>query len=140
MVNWRYMSNTQSKTILILDGNALLHRSWHAIPPLTTKEGLVVNAVYGFAMVVEKMRERFKPDFMVVAWDLPGKTFRHEKFPAYKATRVKKEQELYDQIPLIQKMLEAFHVPSISAKGFEADDVIGTISKMAGEKKFHSLI
>ena len=134
------MSNTQSKTILILDGNALLHRSWHAIPPLTTKEGLVVNAVYGFAMVVEKMRERFKPDFMVVAWDLPGKTFRHEKFPAYKATRVKKEQELYDQIPLIQRMLEAFHVPSISAKGFEADDVIGTISKMAGEKKFHSLI
>ncbi|MEK7614873.1 MAG: DNA polymerase I [Patescibacteria group bacterium] len=132
--------STNPPTFLILDGNALLHRAWHAIPPLTTKDGLVVNAVYGFAMVIEKMRERFKPDYMAVAWDLPGKTFRHEKFEAYKATRVKKEQELYDQIPLIQKMLEEFHVPSIDAKGFEADDVIGTLSKMAGEKNFQSLI
>lgn len=113
---------------LILDGNALLHRAWHAIPPLTTKDGLVVNAVYGFAMVIEKMREQFKPDFMVVAWDLPGETFRHKKFAAYKATRVKKEQELYDQIPLIQEMLTAFHIPSLSAEGYEADDVIGTLS------------
>jgi len=139
MLNCLHMEKSK-QTFLILDGNALLHRSWHAIPPLTTKEGLVVNAVYGFAMVVEKMRERFKPDFMAVAWDLPGKTFRHEKFAAYKATRVKKEQELYDQIPLIQNMLSAFSVPSISAKGFEADDVIGTLSKMACEKGYHSLI
>lgn len=113
---------------MILDGNALLHRAWHAIPPLTTKDGLVVNAVYGFAMVIEKMREEFKPDFMAVAWDLPGKTFRHAKFAAYKATREKKEQELYDQIPLIQEMLAAFHTSSLSAEGFEADDVIGTLS------------
>ncbi len=114
-------------TFLILDGNALLHRAWHAIPPLTTKDGLVVNAVYGFAMVIEKMREQYKPDFMAVAWDLPGKTFRHEKFAAYKATRVKKAQELYDQIPLIQNLLHAFHVPSLFAEGYEADDVIGTL-------------
>jgi DNA polymerase-1 len=118
----------QTKTFLILDGNALLHRAWHAIPPLTTKNGLVVNAVYGFAMVIEKMREQFHPDFMAVAWDLPGKTFRHVKFAAYKATREKKEQELYDQIPLIQEMLRGFHIPSLSAEGYEADDVIGTLS------------
>lgn len=117
-----------SPLFLILDGNALLHRAWHAIPPLTTKDGLVVNAVYGFAMVIEKMREQFKPDFMAVAWDLPGKTFRHEKFAAYKATREKKEQELYDQIPLIQEMLSAFHIPSLEAPGYEADDIIGTLS------------
>ncbi len=120
-------------TFIILDGNALLHRAWHAIPPLTTKDGLVVNAVYGFAMVIEKMRELYKPDYMAVAWDLPGKTFRHEKFAAYKATREKKEQELYDQIPLIQEMLTAFHTPSLSAVGYEADDVIGTLSNQ-GEK------
>ncbi len=130
----------QPQIFLILDGNALLHRAWHAIPPLTTKDGLVVNAVYGFAMVIEKMRERFAPNYMAVAWDLPGKTFRHEKFPAYKATRVKKEQELYDQIPMIQKMLEAFYIPSLSAVGYEADDVIGTLSKMAERENLQSLI
>lgn len=127
-------------TFLILDGNALLHRAWHAIPPLTTKDGLVVNAAYGFAMVLEKMREQFTPDFMAVAWDLPGKTFRHEKYEAYKATRVKKEQELYDQIPIIQELLTSFYIPSLEAQGYEADDIIGTLSKKAEEKGYKSLI
>ncbi|MBI1908471.1 DNA polymerase I, partial [Candidatus Uhrbacteria bacterium] len=89
----------EKKTFLILDGNALLHRAWHAIPPLTTKDGRVVNAAYGFTMVVEKMLAQFAPDFMAVAWDLPGATFRHEEYKEYKATREKKAQELYDQIP-----------------------------------------
>lgn len=129
-----------SPTFLILDGNALLHRAWHALPPLTTKEGLVVNAAYGFAMVVEKMREQYEPDYMAVAWDLPGKTFRHEKFAAYKATRAKKEQELYDQIPLIQDLLEAFHIPSLDAVGYEADDIIGTLSAQADKKGYQTLI
>lgn len=127
-------------TFLILDGNALLHRAWHAIPPLTTKDGLVVNAAYGFAMVIEKMREQFKPDFMAVAWDLPGKTFRHEKYEAYKATRVKKEQELYDQIPIIQEMLLGFYIPSLDAVGYEADDIIGTLSKKAEDNGYKTLI
>ncbi|MBI5369926.1 DNA polymerase I [Candidatus Uhrbacteria bacterium] len=125
---------------LILDGNALLHRAWHAIPPLTTKDGLVVNAAYGFTMVIEKMREQFKPDYMAVAWDLPGKTFRHEKFEAYKATRQKKEQELYDQIPIIQKILKAFYIPSFEAPGFEADDLIGTLCAKAEKKGYRTLI
>lgn len=125
---------------LILDGNALLHRAWHAIPPLTTKDGLVVNAVYGFAMVIEKMREQFKPDFMAVAWDLPGKTFRHEKYEAYKATRVKKEQELYDQIPIIQELLLGFYIPSLDAEGYEADDIIGTLSQKAENEGYQTLI
>lgn len=121
------------KTFLVLDGNSLLHRAWHAIPPLTTKDGRVVNAAYGFSMVVEKMREKYKPDFMAVAWDLPGKTFRHEEFEAYKATRVKKEDELYEQIPLIQEILDVYGVPSLSAEGMEADDIIGTIAKKYGK-------
>ncbi|MBI2474996.1 DNA polymerase I [Candidatus Uhrbacteria bacterium] len=130
----------QAQTFLVLDGNALLHRAWHAIPPLTTKDGLVVNAAYGFSMVLEKMREQFKPDYMAVAWDLPGKTFRHEKYEAYKATREKKEQELYDQIPIIQDILKTFYIPSISAKGFEADDIIGTLANTAEKKNFETLI
>lgn len=122
-------------TFLILDGNALLHRAWHALPPLTTKNGKVVNAAYGFAMVLEKLLAEFKPAYMAVAWDLPGKTFRHEQFEVYKAHREKQPQELYDQIPLIQDLLTIYGIPSISAKGFEADDVIGTLAKKAGVKK-----
>lgn len=127
----------QQKTLVLLDGNALLHRAWHAIPPLVTTQGLVVNAVYGFANVLEKMLPMLKPDYMAVAWDLPGKTFRHEAYEPYKAQREKKAQELYDQIPLIQKMLSAYHIPSVSAEGFEADDVIGTLATRAAKDGFH---
>ncbi len=125
---------------LILDGNALLHRAWHALPPLTTRDGRVVNAVYGFAMILEKLLGNLKPAYMAVAWDLPGKTFRHEKYPAYKATRVKKEQELYDQIPIIQGMLKLYGIPSLSAEGFEADDIIGTLSKKGAAKNLENII
>ena len=98
MSKTRYTVGMKPKeTILLLDGNALLHRAWHAIPPLTTKDGLVVNAAYGFAMIVEKMIELQKPEYMAVAWDVEGGTFRDEIFKAYKAQREKKEQELYDQ-------------------------------------------
>ncbi|MCH8049528.1 DNA polymerase I, partial [Patescibacteria group bacterium] len=123
------------KRFLVLDGNALLHRAWHAIPPLTTKDGRVVNAAYGFTMIVEKMRDQFKPDYMAVAWDLPGPTFRHKEYKEYKATREKKEQELYDQIPIIQDILDAYDIPSLSAESMEADDVIGTLAKKYGAKK-----
>lgn len=128
------------ETILLLDGNSLLHRAWHALPPLTTKDGRVVHAAYGFAMALEKMLQQFKPTYMAVAWDLPGKTFRHEVYEAYKGTREEKAQELYDQIPLIQDILDAFGIPSLSAEGFEADDVIGTLSKKAEKKQIKTLI
>lgn len=118
------------KTFLILDGNALLHRAWHAIPPLTTKDGRVVNAAYGFTNIVEKMLTMFKPDYMAVAWDLAGPTFRHEEYKEYKATREKKSQELYDQIPIIQDILRAYGIPSLSVKGYEGDDILGTIASM----------
>lgn len=128
------------KTFLILDGNALLHRAWHAIPPLTTKDGRTVNAVYGFAMVVEKMRSELAPDFMAVAWDLPGGTFRHVEYAEYKATREKKAQELYDQIPMIQTLLSTYEIPSLSAPGFEGDDILGTISAMNEKEGVKTLI
>lgn len=117
------------QTFLVLDGNALLHRAWHAIPPLTTRDGRVVNAAYGFTNVVEKMLTIYKPTYMAVAWDLPGGTFRHEMFEAYKAQREKKADELYEQIPMIQEILAGYGIPSFSAEGFEADDVIGTIAR-----------
>ncbi|MCX6714310.1 MAG: DNA polymerase I [Candidatus Uhrbacteria bacterium] len=131
---------TSRKTLYVLDGNALLHRAWHAIPPLATKDGLIVNAVYGFTNVVEKIRLTFKPDYLCVAWDLPGKTFRHKAVDSYKATREKKEPELYAQIPMIQELLLSYHVPSYSAPGFEADDVIGTIAEMVKKQNINVVI
>lgn len=122
------------QTFLVLDGNALLHRAWHAIPPLTTRDGRVVNAAYGFTNVVEKMLSIYKPAYMAVAWDLPGATFRHETYEAYKAHREKKADELYEQIPIIQEILAAYGVPSFSAEGYEADDIIGTIAQKNVEK------
>ncbi len=113
---------------LIIDGNALLHRAWHAIPPLTKSDGVIVNAVYGFVNVIEKVRKEYAPDYFAVAWDLPGKTFRHELMESYKGTRVKKEQELYDQIDMIRTFLRAYQIPSLSVEGMEADDVIGSFA------------
>lgn len=128
------------QTFLILDGNALLHRAWHAVPPLTTADGRVVNAVYGFAMIIEKMRSELKPEFMAVAWDLPGGTFRHEEYAEYKATREKKSQELYDQIPMIQELLKCYCIPSLSVPGFEGDDILGTVSAMNEKEGLKTLI
>ncbi len=123
------------KKVLILDGNALLHRAWHAVPPLTTDDGRVVNAVFGFTNIVEKMRKLFTPDYFVVAWDLPGGTFRDELYEDYKAGREEKADELYAQIEIIQDVMSLYGIPSLSAPGFEADDVIGTLAAEYGPKK-----
>lgn len=128
------------ETFLVLDGNALLHRAWHAVPPLTTKDGVVVNAAYGFTMIIEKMIEKFQPTYMAVAWDLAGRTFRHEIFKEYKGKREKKGPELYDQIPIIQDLLEAYGIPSLSAKGFEADDIIATLAEIETKKGINTLV
>lgn len=128
------------ETFLILDGNALLHRAWHALPPLTTKNGTVVHAAYGFTMVLEKMLEQYQPTYMAVAWDTPELTFRHKKFEAYKAQREEKAQELYDQIPIIQEILRVFNIPSLEAPGFEADDIIATLADKASKKDIHTYI
>ncbi len=127
------MTSTKRPLLVLLDSNALLHRAWHAIPPLTTKDGRVVNAAYGFTMALDNLLRSLKPDAMVAAWDLPGETFRHKAFAAYKAQRKEKEPELYAQIPIIQDILSAYGVKSLSREGYEADDVIGTLSREGAE-------
>ena len=125
----------KKKTLVILDGNALIHRAWHALPPLTDPQGRVINAVYGFTSVLLKMIKELAPEYIAVTFDLPGKTFRHEEFEQYKATRVKQPDELYEQIPLTKQMLRVFDIPVFEKAGYEADDVIGTISKILDPKK-----
>ena len=114
---------------VIIDGNAIVHRAYHALPPLTNKKGELVNAVYGFASMMLKVWKELQPKYMAVTFDMAGKTFRHEKFVDYKATRVKADQELYDQIPLVHNLVRAFNIPIFEKSGFEADDLIGTIVK-----------
>ncbi len=123
------------KKFIIIDGNALLHRAWHAIPPLTTKKGVVVNAAFGFTSILLNVIKEYQPDYLCTSFDLRGPTFRHQKFTDYKAKRVKQPDELYAQIPIIKEVLKAFDIPTYEKEGFEADDVIGTIVKSLKGKK-----
>lgn len=131
----------KQKTFIIIDGNAILHRAWHALPPtLMTKDGLIVNAVFGFTSILLKVFSDLKPDFIAVAWDTAAKTVRAEKYVDYKATREKKEQELYDQIELIQEIVAAFAIPNLMKDGYEADDMIATLAKRAKKEGLSTII
>ncbi|MFH0928196.1 MAG: DNA polymerase I [bacterium] len=123
------------KTLIILDSNALLHRAWHALPPtMKSPDGTVVNAVYGFTSMLMKLLTQYKPDYVAACFDLKDKTFRHHLAESYKATREKKPDELYAQIPLIKEILNSLKIPIFSLVGFEADDCVGTIAKQASKK------
>ncbi|MBI4458102.1 DNA polymerase I [Candidatus Uhrbacteria bacterium] len=122
------------KLFMIIDGHAVLHRAWHALPPLATKEGLVISGAYGFTTILLKAIRDLRPTHVAVTFDLKAPTFRHEEYEAYKATREKKPDELYAQVPIIEKVLAAMEIPVFTAKGFEADDVIGTISRLANKQ------
>ncbi len=122
----------QNKKLVIIDSNALIHRAFHALPPLATKDGQIVNAVYGFALILLKIIKDLKPDYIAAAFDLPGGTFRHEEYAEYKATRTKQPDELYAQMPIVKELLGAFNVPIFEQKGYEADDIIGTIAHLKG--------
>jgi len=114
--------------LIIIDGNALIHRSFHALPPtITTKDGQIVNAVYGFTLFLLKAIEEFHPNYIVLTLDRKEATFRHIEYKEYKATRVKAPDELYEQIPIVKKVAESFDIPIFELPGYEADDLIGTI-------------
>ena len=128
------------KKLVILDGNALIHRAYHALPPFKTKKGQLVNAIYGFVSILFKVIKELKPAYLVTTFDLAGPTFRNIEYKEYKAKRVKPPQELYDQIPLIKEIVKALDIPIYEKKGFEADDVIGTIVQKTKDKKIKNII
>ncbi|MFC1663548.1 5'-3' exonuclease H3TH domain-containing protein [Patescibacteria group bacterium] len=123
------------KRLIIIDGNALIHRAYHALPPLTTKKGELVNAVYGFLLVFLKAVREFQPEYIAATFDFPAPTFRHKKYKAYKAKRPPAPENLYQQIPKVKEILESFNIPIFEKQGFEADDLIGTIAKLAPRKQ-----
>jgi DNA polymerase-1 len=117
------------KRLVILDSHAIIHRAYHALPDFSSSKGEPTGALYGLITILLKIMETLKPDFIVAARDLPGPTHRHEAYAAYKATRMKAEDELVAQLVRAPIVFKAFGIPLYEAKGFEADDVIGTIVK-----------
>ncbi len=117
--------------LLLVDGSALLHRAYHAYPPLKSKAGEIVGAVYGVASILISALEEVKPTHVMVAWDLPKPTFRHVKYVGYKAQRPKADTEMVDQIPKVKDIIEAMEIIQVAQEGYEADDIIGTLSKLS---------
>ncbi len=114
---------------MLIDGNALIHRGYHAIPVLNTKSGEQTNAVYGFTMILLKAIKDIKPTHIACTFDLRGPTFRHIQYKEYKAQRVKADQQLYDQIPRVKQVVTSLNIPIFEKEGFEADDLLGTLAK-----------
>lgn len=118
-----------NERIIIIDGNAIIHRSYHALPTtLSKKDGTITNAAYGFASFLIKALSELKPHYAILTLDRKAPTFRHTAYDKYKATRVKAPQELYDQIPMVKEIATAFSLPIFELDGYEADDLIGTIA------------
>lgn len=117
------------KKFILVDSNAIMHRAFHALPPLTTKSGEVVSVVYGFTSVLLKIIKELKPEYVACAFDVAGGTFRGEIFDQYKAGRKKPDQEFYDQIESVKEIVRAMNIPIYEKVGFEADDIIGTIAQ-----------
>ena len=113
--------------LMLLDGNGLIYRGYFALPPLTTSKGELVNAVFGFCSIVLRGIADIKPDYVAVAFDLQGPTFRHEQYAEYKATRQRMPDDLRDQFPKVREVVAALRIPVYELAGYEADDVIGTI-------------
>lgn len=121
--------------LVIVDGHAILHRAYHAIPPLTTRNGAPIGAVYGFLSILLRTINDIKPTHLIVAFDRPEPTFRKKLFAQYQSQRPKTEDNLISQIDLMHKILTSMGIGIFELPGFEADDVIGTIANLAINQK-----
>ena len=119
-----------SSKIVLIDGHSILNRAFYGVPDLTNSEGLHTNAIYGFLNIMFKILEEEKPEYLTVAFDVHAPTFRHEMYPEYKGTRKPMLDELRQQVPVIKEVLRAMGVKIVEQAGLEADDLLGTISKL----------
>ncbi|MGD0622056.1 MAG: DNA polymerase I [Thermacetogeniaceae bacterium] len=125
--------------LMVLDGNSLAYRAFHALPLLSTTTGLYTNAVLGFTNMLQKLVRQEKPDYLAVAFDI-GKPFRHQDYEAYKAHRKPMPEELRPQFPLIKRVLRAFNMTTLEMAGYEADDLIGTMVRLAEKRGLEVLV
>ena len=130
----------QPKRLLLVDAYGLIYRAFHAIPPLTNSRGQLTNAAFGFTSILLRAIADAHPERAIVAFDAPGATHRHERFPAYKAQRPSMPDELRSQVPLVRDLVAALGLPLLEAPGYEADDVIGTIAEQARREGWEVLI
>ncbi len=115
--------------LMVIDGNSILNRAYYGIRPLSTREGLYTHAVYGFLTTLLRLKEEEQPDALCVTFDLHAPTFRHKADETYKATRKPMPEELRMQVPVLKEVLDALNIPRYELEGWEADDLIGTISR-----------
>src|SRR3989338_4047929 len=128
------------KQLLLIDGTSYIYRAFYAIPHLSNSKGLPTNAIYGFAQMLLKVIKDFKTDHIAVAFDVKGPSFRHKLYEEYKAHRPEMPDNLKPQIPYIKEIVKAFNIPCLELEGYEADDIIGTISKHMKERGLEVII
>ena len=133
--------NIELTKLVLFDGNAILHRAFHAYPQsLQTQSGELTNAVYGFTTTLLSVFKKIKPTHAIVAFDEKAPTFRHKKFDGYKASRPKMDDALVGQISRTREVVHTLNIPHFGIEGFEADDVLGTLARQAEEKGVKSII
>ncbi len=126
--------------LLILDGNSVINRAYFGVRPLTTRDGLYTNAIYGFLNILEKIEKEEQPEAICVAFDLHGPTFRHLQYEGYKATRHGMPEELAMQMPVMKEVLAAMNIPIYACQGWEADDVIGTVGRICSNNDWECVV
>lgn len=132
---------SKKERLIAIDGTSLIYRFFYAIQnEMRNKEGQSTRGTYGFLSMVFKLIEDYKPDYFVVAWDLKGPTFRHKQYEDYKANRKPMPDDLASEMPILQSVLEALDIKNLSLQGYEADDILGTISKRAENKDIDVLV
>lgn len=119
--------------LILVDGSAVFHRGYHAIPHLTNAKGVPTNGVYGFTTMLLKVLQDLKPTHVIVAWDKSEKTFRNQLYDQYKAHRKRQPDDLYEQMPLVREVVESLGIPFVELDHYEADDIIGTLAAKAGK-------
>lgn len=134
------MSQKSHKTLVLLDVHAIIHRAYHALPDFSSSKGEPTGALYGLCLMLFKLIEEFKPDYIAACFDLPKPTYRHEAYEGYKAGRKKTDDELVSQLVRSREVFRAFSIPEYDKEGFEADDMLGTIVEQMKDNKDLNII
>ena len=128
------------QTLLLIDGNAIMHRAYHALPPFKAADGTPTNVVYGYLSMLNKVVTDFKPDYLISCFDTPKETFRNKLFKEYQSQRPKIDDDFIVQIPLVKQAVDASGIERMEKDGFEADDLIGTITRIFEKNQFRVVI
>jgi DNA polymerase-1 len=128
------------KRLILVDGSSYLYRAFYALPPLKSPKGEPTGAIYGFLRMISSLMGDLSPEYIAVVFDLPGKTFRHERYQEYKANRKETPDDLKVQIPKIKELIRLWGIKIIEIPGYEADDIIATLARKGKEKGFEVII